>query len=74
MTSLLFDDVEFLLPCVDEIPVITLIHVEVELVLNDCNTRESGGHFSRLETTQTIIRAGYFWPSLIKDCVEAIKK
>ena len=43
-------------------------------MLNDCHTRACGGHFSGLETTQNIVRAGYFWPTLIKDCVESIKK
>jgi hypothetical protein len=43
-------------------------------VLNDCHTGECGGHSSRLETTQKILRAGYFWLTLIKDCVESVKK
>jgi hypothetical protein len=51
-----------------------LTHEEEELVLNDCHTGACGGHLSGLETTQNILRAGYFWPSLIKDCVEAVKK
>ena len=29
---------------------------------------------SRLETTQKILCVGYFWSTLIKDCVEAVKK
>ena len=33
-----------------------------------------GGQLSRLLTTQKILRAGYFWLSLFKDCVEAVKK
>jgi hypothetical protein len=51
-----------------------LTHEEVKLVLNDCHTRACGGHFSRLETTQNILRAGYYWPTLIKDCIESVKK
>jgi hypothetical protein len=51
-----------------------LTHEEEELVLNDCHTRECGGHLSGLSTTQKILRAGYLWPSLIKDCVKAVKK
>jgi hypothetical protein len=43
-------------------------------VLNDCHTGACGGHLSRLETTQKILRAGYFWPTLIKDCIESVKK
>jgi hypothetical protein len=51
-----------------------LTHEEVKIVLNDCHTRVCGGHLSRLATTQKILRAGYFWPTLIKDCVESVKK
>jgi hypothetical protein len=51
-----------------------LIHEEAELMLNDCHTRACGGHFSGLETTQQILRASYYWSTLIKDCVESVKK
>jgi hypothetical protein len=43
-------------------------------VLNDCHTGACGGHLSGLATTQNILRAGYFWPTLIKDCIESVKK
>jgi hypothetical protein len=43
-------------------------------VLNDCHTGVCGGHLSELETAQNILRAGYFWPTLIKDCIETVKK
>jgi hypothetical protein len=43
-------------------------------VLNDCHTRACGDHLSGLATTQKILRAGYFWPTLIKDCIESVKK
>jgi hypothetical protein len=43
-------------------------------VLNDCHTGACGGHLSRLATTQNILRAGYFWPTLMKDCIELVKK
>ena len=42
-----------------------LIHKEAELILNDYHTGACGGHFSGLETTQNILWAGYFWPTLI---------
>jgi hypothetical protein len=51
-----------------------LILEEAKLILNECHTGACGDHLSRLETTQKILCFGYFWPSLIKDCVEAIKK
>jgi hypothetical protein len=42
-----------------------LTHDEAEIGLNDCHTGACGGYLSRLETTQKIIRVGYFWPTLI---------
>ena len=33
-----------------------------------------GGHLSGLDTNQNILRAGYFWPSIFKDCIEAVKR
>jgi hypothetical protein len=51
-----------------------LTHEEVEHVLNDCHLGACGGHLSGMATTQKILRVGYFWPSIFKDCIEAIKK
>ena len=42
-------------------------------MLNDCHSGACGGHLSWLATAQRILRVGYFWPSLFKDCVEAVK-
>ena len=46
----------------------------MEIVLNDCHTGACGSHLSRLETTQNILRAGYFWLKLIKGSIESVKK
>jgi hypothetical protein len=43
-------------------------------VLNDFHAGACGSHLSRLTTTQNILRAGYLWPTLIKDCIESVKK
>jgi hypothetical protein len=51
-----------------------LIHEEAERVLNDCHLGACGGHLSGMATAQKILRAGYFWPSIFKDCIEAVKK
>jgi hypothetical protein len=51
-----------------------LIHVEAERVLNDCHLGACGGHLSGMATTQKILHADYFWPSIFKDCIEAVKK
>eukprot|EP00253_Pinus_taeda_P015636 PITA_15636 len=47
---------------------------EAESILNDCHSGACGGHLSRLATAQRILCAIYFWPSLFKDCVEAVKR
>jgi hypothetical protein len=51
-----------------------LTHEEEEIMLNDCHTRACGNHFSGLATTQKILRSGYFSPTLIKYCIESVKK
>jgi hypothetical protein len=51
-----------------------LTHEEAELVLNDFHKGACGGHLSGLATTQKILRAGYFWPTIFKDCIEVVKK
>jgi hypothetical protein len=51
-----------------------LTHEEVVIVLNDCHTGACGGHLSGLATTQNILRASYFWPTLMKYCIELVKK
>ena len=33
-----------------------------------------GGHLSGLATAQKIIRAGYYWSSIFKDCVNEVKR
>ena len=36
--------------------------------------RACGSHLSGLSTAQKILRAGYFWASIFKDCVDAVKR
>eukprot|EP00253_Pinus_taeda_P002987 PITA_02987 len=50
-----------------------LTHEEAERVLNDCHSGACGGHMSGYATTQKILRAGYFWPSIFKDCILAVR-
>ena len=45
-----------------------LTHDEAEVVLNDFHEGACGGHLSGLSTTQKILRVGYFWLSIFKDC------
>lgn len=51
-----------------------LTHEEEERILNDFHNGACGGHLSGLATTQKILRTGYFWPIIFKDCMNAIKK
>ena len=43
-------------------------------MLNDCHGGACGGHLSGLSTAQNILRAGYFWSLIFKDCVDAVKR
>jgi hypothetical protein len=51
-----------------------LTYDEVEKALNDYHSRACGGHMSGYATAQKILRAGYFWPSLFKDCIIFVQK
>jgi hypothetical protein len=51
-----------------------LTHEKAIIVLNDCHTGACGGYLSSLATAQKILGAGYFWLTLIKDCIELVKK
>ena len=46
---------------------------EAERVLNDCHSGACGGHMSGYATAQKILRAGYFWPSIFKDCILVVR-
>ena len=43
-------------------------------MLNDFHGGACGGHLFGLSTAQKILRVGYFWPSIFKDCVNVVKK
>ena len=51
-----------------------LTHEEAEVVLNDFHGGACGGHLSGIYRTQNILSAGYFWSSIFKDCVNAVKQ
>ena len=51
-----------------------LTHDEAEVVINDFDEGACGGNLSGLSTAQKILRASYLWPSIFKDCVDAVKK
>ena len=59
---------------VDSILCRCLTHEHVETVLNDFHGGACGGHLYGLSTAQKILRGGYLWPSIFKDCVGAVKR
>ena len=59
---------------VDSILCHCLTHEEAEVVLNECRGGACGGHLSGLSTAQKILRVGYFWPSIFKDCLDVVKR
>jgi hypothetical protein len=42
--------------------------------LNDYHSRACGGHMFGYDTAENILRVGYFWPFLFKDCITFVKK
>jgi hypothetical protein len=49
-----------------------LTYDEAKNYLNDCHSRACGGHMYGYATSQKILCAGYFWPSLFKDCINVV--
>ena len=47
---------------------------EAEKALNYCHSGACGCHMSGYATTQKILRAGYFWPSIFKDCTVVVRE
>ena len=42
-------------------------------ILTFCHSKACGGHFSTRKTTDKILQAGFYWPTLFKDCFEFCK-
>jgi hypothetical protein len=51
-----------------------LTYDEAEKDLNDCHCRACHVHVFGYSTAQNILRVGYFWPSLFKDCITVVQK
>ena len=58
---------------VDSILCHCLTHDEAVVVLNDYHSGACGGHLSGPDTTQKILRVGYYWLLIFKYCVIAVK-
>ena len=50
-----------------------LTHEEAKKVLNDCHAGDFGGHLSGYATAQNILCVGYFWPTIFRDCILAVR-
>lgn len=50
-----------------------LTHEEVKNILNYCHARACGGYIFGIFVAQKILCTGYYWPTLLKDCIEAIR-
>ena len=48
--------------------------VDIPSILEACHDSAYGGHFSGQLTSQKILRAGYFWPTLFKDSHDYAKR
>jgi hypothetical protein len=55
-----------LLRCVDEI--------KAQELIIEFHERICGGHFAPTTTAHTIIRTGYYWPSIFKDSYAMVRK
>jgi hypothetical protein len=51
-----------------------LTYDEANKSLNECHYRACSCHMFGYAISQKILGAGYFWPSLFKDCISAIHK
>jgi hypothetical protein len=49
-----------------------LTYDEDEKYLNECHSRACGDHMNGYAIAQKILRSGYFWPSLFKDCITVV--
>jgi hypothetical protein len=46
---------------------------EAEILLNDFHSGACDDHLYGMSTTKNIIQAGYFWPTLFRDCIHVFK-
>ena len=42
-------------------------------ILNECHASPYGGHFSGERTAHKILKSGFYWPTLFRDCAEWVK-
>ena len=42
-------------------------------ILNECHASPYGGHFSGEKTAHKILKSGFYWPTIFRDCAEWVK-
>ena len=60
--------------CSDQIIRRCIPDQEIEGVIAGCHSLICGGHFSGKKTARKILEAGFYWPTIFKDCFEYCKK
>ena len=68
-----FDDPYLFKYCLDQLMRKCVPNDEQIGVLTFCHSEACGGHFSTRKTTDKILQAGCYWPTLFKDCFEFCK-
>ena len=65
-----FDDPYLFKYCPDQIMRRCVPNDEQIRILTFCHSEACGGHFSARKTADKILQAGFYWPTLFKDCFE----
>ena len=42
-------------------------------IVNECHASPYGGHFSGERTAHKILKSGFYWPTIFRDCTEWVK-
>ena len=68
-----FDDPYLFKYCLDQLLRRCVSNDDQIGVLTFCHSEACGGHFSSRKTTNKILQAGFYWPTLFKDCFDFFK-
>ena len=68
-----FDNPYLFKYCPDQVMRRCVPEHEQRNVLAFCHSQACGGHFSAKKTSAKVLQSGFYWPSLIKDCVSYCK-
>ena len=68
-----FDDPYLFKYCPDQLIRRCVPNDEQIRILTSCHYEACGGHFSARKTAYKILQAGFYWPTLFKDCFEFLK-